>query len=123
MKHLKTAAAHLATNPAVIGGFNKVAYAGLTLAFVSQNAFAQASTKGTLVNIFAWMYGLVGVLGGITLLVHFINAKAGNFLGTQDPRKSIVNTLIYVGLALSVVAIIQAIKAWVGSSGGDIGSL
>lgn len=95
------------------------------LAFVSAEALADggASTKGTLVNVFNWIYGLIGVGGGIALLVQLFNAKMGNFLGVQDPRKGIISTLMYTALAFSVVAIIQVIKAWASASGSDIGSL
>lgn len=123
MKYLHSAVARLAASPAVANGYNKTAAACVFLAFVCQDASAQASTKGTLVNIFNWIYGCMGVIAGIVLLVQIINAKAGNFLGTQDPRKQIVNTLIFTALAFGVVAIIQAIKTWVGSTGGDISSV
>ena len=124
MKRMKSAIVRLAHTPSIVNGYNKAAVACFSFAFVCQDALAEgASTKGTLVNIFNWIYGLMGVLSGIVLLVQFINAKAGNFLGTQDPRKSIINTLIYTGCAFAVVGIIQAIKYWVGGSGGDISSL
>ncbi len=125
MKHLKSAVARLATSPSITNGYNKAAVACFALAFVCQDVMAAdgASTKSTLVNVFNWIYGLGGVFAGITLLVQFINAKAGNFLGTQDPRKAIINTLIYTACFFGVVAIIQAIKFWMGGAGGDISTL
>lgn len=108
---------------AVRNGYNKVAVACFAASLVCQDALAQSSTKGTLVNVFNWIYGLVGVTGAIALLGQFVNAKLGNFLNLQDPRKGIVSTLIYTAGALSVVAIIQAIKYMVGGGGGDVGSL
>lgn len=124
MKQLKSAVARLVqARPALVNGYNKAAVACFTLAIASQDAFAQASTKGTLVNVFNWIYGLVGVVGGITMLVQIVNAKAGNFLGTQDPRKALVSTFIYTCLAFAIVAIIQVAKIWSGGSAGDIGSI
>lgn len=124
MKHLKSAVVRLTNSALIANGYNKAAVACFSLAFACQNALAQgASTKSTLVNIFNWLYGLMGVFSGIVLLVQFVNAKAGNFLGTQDPRKAIINTLIYTACAFGVVAIIQAIKHWMGNAGGDISSL
>lgn len=123
MKHLKSIVARLAqSRSAILTGYNKAAAACFTLAVFSNDALAQASTRGTLVNVFNWLYGLVGVIGGITLLVQIVNAKAGNILGTQDPRKQILNTLLFTALAFGVVALIQAVKAWAGGS-GDISSI
>lgn len=115
----KSAAANNLSN-----AYSKTILAGFTLAVTCGDAFAQgASTKGTLQNVFVWAYGLVGTIGALILLFQIINAKAGNFFNVQDPRKQILMTLLYVGLALAVVGIIQAVKAMVGASGGDIGSL
>lgn len=123
MKHLKSTVARLAqSRSAIVTGYNKAAVACFTLAVFSNDALAQASTKSSLVNVFNWLYGLVGVIGGIGLLVQIVNAKVGNILGVQDPRKQILNTLLYTGLAFGVVAIIQIVKTWASAS-GDISSI
>lgn len=93
------------------------------LAFALSDATAGASAKEQAINVFNWLYGMVGVLGGIILLGQILNWKAGNFLGSQDPKKQVINTIIAILAAFSVVAIIQALKSWAGSGNADIGSI
>ena len=98
---------------------------GLLMAYgamiVANPAEAQ-SLKDTAVSIFTTLYAIVGVIAGIAILVHTINWKMNNFLGDQDPKKSIVNTLLAAGVAFGVVGILQAVKSYV-NTGGSISSL
>jgi hypothetical protein len=88
------------------------AYAAL---LVSSPAQAQ-SLRGTAEQIFTQIYGLVGVLGAISILVCAINWKMGNFLGTHDPKKMFVTSMIGTALAFGVVSIVSFIKGAVSAS-------
>jgi uncharacterized membrane protein len=93
------------------------------MAFVCADASAQASVKQTAVSVFNILYSLIGALGGIALLGQLINMKIGNLLSIQDPKKKLVETLIVVIGAFSVVGIIQLAKTFASGSGADIGSV
>lgn len=88
--------------------------------FMANPANAQ-SLRQTGESIFNTLYGLVGVVGGISGLVCAINWKAGNFLGVQDPKKAFFNAMIGTGLGFGIVGIIQFIKSAVSSGGGISG--
>jgi hypothetical protein len=106
--------------------FTKGYTAGLVLcygmALVSTDAAASATAKETAVSVFNILYSLVGVGGGIAMLVQLLNTKFGNLLGIQDPRKKLVETLIYTVIAFAIVAIIQLAKSY-GAGNSDIGSV
>ncbi|MES3022792.1 MAG: hypothetical protein V4857_14540 [Pseudomonadota bacterium] len=87
---------------------------------VASPANAQ-SLRGTAESIFTAIYGLVGVLGAISILVCAINWKTGNFLGAHDPKKAFITSMIGTALAFGVVGIVSFIKASVSTSTGISG--
>lgn len=92
-------------------------YAGLLVACP-----ADAQTlRGTAESIFNTIYGLVGVLGAIAILVSAINWKTGNFLGAHDPKKMFIQSMMGTALGFGTVAIVQFIKASVSTSAGISG--
>lgn len=93
---------------------------GYAALFVASPADAQ-SLRATAESIFNQIYGLVGVLGAIAILVCAINWKTGNFLGAHDPKKTFITSMIGTGFAFGVVGIVQFLKASVGSSSGISG--
>ncbi|HYD60589.1 MAG TPA: hypothetical protein VEC35_09555 [Noviherbaspirillum sp.] len=103
--------------------YSTAACMGYVLLFACGDAAANGSLKQAGVNVFRTIYELIGVIGGIILLLHIINWKAGNFFGREDPKKSVVNTMIGIGAAYGIVGIIHAIKTFVGGGSADIGSL
>lgn len=90
---------------------------GYAVLLVAGPAQAQ-SLRGTAEQIFTQIYGLVGVLGAISILVCAINWKMGNFLGTHDPKKMFVTSMIGTALAFGVVSIVAFIKGAVSASTG-----
>jgi hypothetical protein len=95
---------------------------GVITLMVAGDAAAQSSIKQTAVSVFNILYGLMGVAAGIALLVQILNWKFGNFLGSQDPKKLIVQTLIATALGFGIVGIIQGIKTY-SASNADISSV
>ena len=91
-------------------------------AMILGNPATAQSLHDTGVSIFTTLYGLVGVIGGIALLIYIINFKAGNFLGAQNPKQGIVNCILSIGGAFGVVALIQWIKS-IANTSGSISSL
>jgi hypothetical protein len=92
-------------------------YAALLLAGPAE---AQ-SLRGTAESIFTTIYGMVGVLGAISILVCAINWKTGNFLGAHDPKKMFITSMIGTALGFGVVSIVMFIKASVSSTTGISG--
>ncbi|WLI87827.1 TrbC/VirB2 family protein [Massilia sp. R2A-15] len=90
---------------------------GYAALLVASPAQAQ-SLRGTAEQIFNTIYGLVGVLGALSILVCAINWKMGNFLGTHDPKKMFVTSMIGTALAFGVVSIVSFIKGAVSASVG-----
>ncbi|HGO6073762.1 TPA: hypothetical protein ACK3Q6_004458 [Burkholderia cepacia] len=86
------------------------------LAFVATPAHAQ-SIHDTGVSIFEWIYGIVGVVGGISMLVSAINWKAGNFLGVHNPKAMFFNAFFGTAIGFAVPSIILAIKGIVNTTG------
>lgn len=84
---------------------------------------AAQSLKATAVTIFLYLYGLIGVVGGIACVVCALNWTMGNFLGREDPKKTFMMVLLGTGLGLGVVALIQFVKDSVGGNGADISNL
>ncbi len=84
------------------------------------SAFAQTTSgpRSTLESIFNLIYGLVGVVAGIALLVTALNWKTGNWLGSHDPKKTFMTSVIGTGIAFGVVAIVAFIKASVTTGAG-----
>jgi hypothetical protein len=97
-------------------GYTAFVLTGYLALFAAEPAMAQ-SLRAAGENIFNTLYGLVGVVGGISGLVATINWKGGNFLGVQDPKKTFFNTLVGTGLGFGIVGIIQFIKSL--ASGGS----
>jgi hypothetical protein len=79
------------------------------------------SLRATAESIFATIYGLVGVLGAIAILVCAINWKTGNFLGAHDPKKMFITSMIGTAFGFGVVSIVAFIKASVSTSTGISG--
>lgn len=86
------------------------------LALVASPAYAQ-SLHDTGVSIFEWIYGIVGVVGGISMLVSAINWKAGNFLGVHNPKATFFQAFFGTAIGFAVPSIILAIKGIVNTSG------
>ena len=101
-------------------GLIALSTSGLTM----NSALAQTTSgpRATLESIFNLIYGLVGVVAGIALLVTALNWKTGNWLGSHDPKKTFMTSVIGTGIAFGVVAIVAFIKASV-STGAGIGSV
>ncbi len=118
MNVIKNIAA-IATGERFTKAYTVAIAAGYAALVVANPAEAQTLRAGA-ENVFNTIYGLVGVLGAIAVLLTAINWKMGGLIG-QDPKKYFINSLIGTGLAFGVVAIVQAIKDWFGSSGGVSG--
>lgn len=91
-------------------------YAAYGLALVASPAHAQ-SLHDTGVSIFEWIYGIVGIVGGISMLVSAINWKAGNFLGVHNPKAMFFQAFFGTAIGFAVPSIILAIKSVVNTSG------
>lgn len=94
--------------------------AGYGLLALADPAAAQSSLRGATESVFNTIYGVVGAAGGVACLVSLVNWKAGNFLGAQDPKKTVIHAMIGTGSAFGVVGIIQAIKAATSGAGSSI---
>jgi hypothetical protein len=101
-------------------GYTLAILVGYAALLVANPAEAQ-TLRQTAESIFNQIYGLVGVLGAIAILVTAINWKAGNFLGGHDPKKMFVTSMIGTAIAFGVVAIVSFIKGAVSTSGGISG--
>ncbi len=100
--------------------YTAVILAGYASLLVACPAEAQ-SLRQTAESIFNVIYGLVGVLGALAILVTAINWKMGNFLGGHDPKKMFITSMLGTAIAFGVVAIVVFIKGAVSTSGGISG--
>jgi hypothetical protein len=95
------------------------AYAALAILFVTMNLLTPAeaqSLRDGAAQVFMWIYGLVGILGALAVMLTGINWMSTNFFGFHDPKKMFFNALFGTVLALGSVAIIQAIKSYIGTA-------
>lgn len=94
------------------------------MAFVCVDAAAAGATaKEAAINVFNILYSLLGASSGIAIVVQVLNMKLGNLLSIQDPRKKLVETMIYAVIGFAVVGLIQLAKSFAAGSGSDIGSI
>lgn len=103
-------------------GIRAVAAVATVGLFAAEPAMAQ-SLKQTAVDIFTYLYGIVGVVGAISVLVTGVNWATGNWLGREDPKKTFTSALLGTGLGLGSVALIEWLKKSVGGSASDIKNL
>lgn len=101
--------------------YAKAVLFGYCMLLVAEPALAQEGTlRRTGETIFNTIYGLVGVIGGIAVVLSGINWKMGGIVGSE-PKKYFFNSLIGTGVGFGAVGIIQAIKAMTSGSGGISG--
>lgn len=115
-RHVDQEAMRFAQGIRIVG-----ATAALGLALV-EPAMAQ-SLKQTAVDIFTYIYGIVGVVGAIAITVTGINWATGNWLGREDPKKTFTSACLGTGIGLGAVALVQWIKTSVGGTAADIKNL
>jgi hypothetical protein len=100
--------------------YAKAVLLGYCALIAAEPALAQGTLRTSGETIFNTIYGLVGVIGGISVLLSGINWKMGGIIGSE-PKKYFFNSLIGTGIGFGSVGIIQAIKAMVSGSGGISG--
>lgn len=103
-------------------GIRAVAAVATVGLFAAEPAMAQ-SLKQTAVDVFTYIYGIVGVVGAIAITVTGINWATGNWLGREDPKKTFTAACLGTGIGLGAVALVGWIKGSVGGTAADIKNL